>query len=116
MKGLPELLSKREAEGRAELELHVPAGCPWFEGHFSRMPILPGVIQVGWVVHYAHQLFGFGPGLTGLEQVKFRRPVGPDARLFLTLKPDAAKRRVRYEYREGGQSCSAGVLEFGDGA
>lgn len=116
MKGLPELLAKHETEGRAELELRVPADCPWFEGHFSQMPILPGVIQVGWAVHYAHALFGFGPGVTGLEQVKFKRPVGPAAHLVLTLKPDAAKRRVRYEYKEGDQSCSAGVLEFGEGA
>jgi 3-hydroxymyristoyl/3-hydroxydecanoyl-(acyl carrier protein) dehydratase len=114
--GLPELLATSEAEGRVELELDVPADCPWFDGHFARMPILPGVIQVGWAVHYAHTLFGFGPGVTGLEQVKFRRPVGPGTHLTLILKPDPARRRVRYEYRAGEQSCSSGVLEFGEQA
>jgi len=112
MKGLPEVLARRDEHGSVELELTVPADCPWFEGHFSRMPILPGVIQVGWVVHYAHSIFGFGPGVAGLEQVKFKRPVGPGARLTLMLKPDTAKRRVRYEYRVSGESASSGVLEF----
>ena len=116
MKGPPGILARREHDGRTELDLSVPADCPWFEGHFPEMPILPGVVQVGWAAHYAHTLFGLGPGVAALEQVKFKRPVGPGMRLTLTLKPDAARRRVHYEYREGDQPCSSGVLQFGEEA
>src|SRR6185503_20476174 len=106
-------LAERETEGRIELELEVQAANPWFEGHFPQMAILPGVVQIGWAVHLSHARFGFGPGVSVMEQVKFKRPVQPGIRLTLTLKPDAERRRVRYEYREGEQTCSSGVLEFG---
>src|SRR6185312_8106528 len=116
MRGLPEKLAQREVEGRTELELSVPDDCVWLDGHFPGIPILPGVIQVGWAAHYAHTCFGFGPGVAALEQVKFKRPVEPGMRLTLTLKPDTARHRVRYEYRAGGDICSSGVLQFGEPA
>ncbi|HEX7964601.1 MAG TPA: hypothetical protein VF651_02680 [Gammaproteobacteria bacterium] len=113
MKGLPTILARRDADGRTELELEVGAGNPWFEGHFPAMAILPGVVQIGWAAHFAHALHGLGPGVTAMEQVKFRRPILPGARVTLELKPDAAKGRLRYEYRAGGESCSSGTLVFG---
>jgi len=113
VKGLPEILARRETEGRCELDLEVPASNPWFEGHFPAMAILPGVIQLGWAAHYAHELHGYGPEVTALEQVKFKRPIQPGARLTLLLKPDPEKRKVRYEYRDSETVCSSGVLDFG---
>jgi 3-hydroxymyristoyl/3-hydroxydecanoyl-(acyl carrier protein) dehydratase len=116
MKGLPQVMARRDADGRTELDLRVPADSPWFEGHFPQMAILPGVVQVGWAAHYAHDLFALGPGVIALEQVKFKRPVEPGMLLTLTLRPDAVKQRARYEYRSGEDVCSSGVLQFGEGA
>jgi 3-hydroxymyristoyl/3-hydroxydecanoyl-(acyl carrier protein) dehydratase len=112
MNGLPLILARRDAEGRTELDLEVPADNPWFEGHFPAMAILPGVVQIGWAAHYAHTLHGLGPDVAALEQVKFKRPILPAARLTLQLKPDAAGGKLRYEYRDAEQNYSSGTLAF----
>jgi 3-hydroxymyristoyl/3-hydroxydecanoyl-(acyl carrier protein) dehydratase len=114
VKGLPRILARREADGRTELDLEVQAGNPWFEGHFPQFAILPGVVQIGWVAHFAHALHGLGPGVVAMNQIKFRRPILPRSRITLILKPDHTAGKVRYEYRDAEHGYSSGTLRFGD--
>jgi len=115
MKGLPEVLKEERSPERVELHISVEVSNPWFRGHFPQFAILPGVVQIGWAEHYARTLFGLDTGIASLQQVKFKRPIPPGARLTLALKPDMAARRVRYEYRDGDTSYSSGLLQFGGG-
>jgi 3-hydroxymyristoyl/3-hydroxydecanoyl-(acyl carrier protein) dehydratase len=112
--GLPQVLARRESDGRTELDLAVQSDNPWFEGHFPQLAILPGVVQIGWAAHFAHALHGLGPGMTSMDQIKFKRPISPGARITLTLKSDAAARKVRYEYKDAEFVYSSGTLQFGD--
>ena len=114
MNGLPQVLARRDVEGRTELDLEVQPGNPWFEGHFPQFAILPGVVQIGWAAHFAHALHHLGPGVTSMDQIKFKRPILPGARITLTLKPDAAAKKLRYEYQDAEFSYSSGILQFGD--
>ena len=113
MIGLPKITAERRSPERCEFEILVEPENPWFRGHFPGFAILPGVVQIGWAEHYARTLYGFDGGIAALEQVKFRRPIQPGAKLTLALRPDAAVRRVRYEYRDAEASYSSGVLQFG---
>jgi len=116
MNGLPTLLGRRDEAGGIELEIEVPADSRWFEGHFPGFAILPGVVQIGWAAHFGHALCGFGPGVRAMEHIKFKRPILPGARLSLSLKPDPAGNRLRYEYREADQICSSGSLHYISGS
>jgi 3-hydroxymyristoyl/3-hydroxydecanoyl-(acyl carrier protein) dehydratase len=111
MNGLPTLLARRDEAGRIELELEVPADSPWFDGHFPGFAILPGVVQIGWAAHFADKFCELGPDVSGMEHIKFKRPILPGARLILSLKPEAG--RIRYEFREDDQACSSGILLYG---
>ncbi|HSN18680.1 MAG TPA: thioester dehydrase [Gammaproteobacteria bacterium] len=113
MNGLPHILARRETEGRTELDLEVQADNPWFTGHFPETAILPGVVQIGWAVHFGHVSFGLGPGIDLMEQVKFRRPILPGARVTLMLKADVAAGKLRYEYKDAEHVYSSGSLRFG---
>lgn len=113
MNGLPTLLKRRDHAGRIELELEVPADNPWFDGHFPQFAILPGVVQIGWAAHFATSLCGLGPGISGMEHIKFKRPILPGAHLILSLKPETAESRIRYEFREGDETSSSGTLLYG---
>ena len=115
MNGLPRILARRDEAGRIELEIEVDQDNPWFAGHFPEMAILPGVVQIGWAAHFGNALQGLGPGVSTLEQVKFKRPILPGARLTLTLKADLAAHKLRYEYKDAGHSYSSGVLQFEPG-
>ena len=112
MNGLPTVLARRDEAGRIELHIEVPADNRWFEGHFPEFAILPGVVQIGWAAHFGHTLYGLGPGVGLMEQVKFRRPILPGARVTLTLKADSAAHKLRYEYKDAEHSYSSGNLQF----
>lgn len=112
MNALPRILERRHDTAGSVLRLRVEASNLWFEGHFPWLPILPGVVQIGWAEHFACALHGYTPGLSAVEQLKFKRPILPGTELDLVLKPDATTGKLRYEYRDADTSYSAGVLRF----
>ncbi|MGE5626212.1 MAG: hypothetical protein ACM3ZT_11760 [Bacillota bacterium] len=116
MNGLPRILAERRGENSVELDIEVPLDSPWFEGHFDGMAILPGVVQIGWAAHYAGVFYRLGPDIRALEQIKFRRPISPGARLSLQIMADPATGKARYEYRDADASYSSGTLNFGNPA
>ena len=116
MIGLPVITARRLDNAHSELDLLVAADNPWFEGHFPGQPILPGVVQIGWAVHFACELHGFKPGATALEQIKFKRPILPGAQMTLHLTRGKDGRKLRYEYRDAATIYSSGTLNFGAAA
>lgn len=112
MNGLPVIIGQRRSGLKSELDILVAPDCPWFEGHFPGQPILPGVVQVGWVVHFAGELHGYKHAVHELEQVKFKHPILPGAKLTLRLTADPDRHRLRYEYHDGITSVSSGTLNF----
>lgn len=107
---LPEVLDRKREGDLARLELHIAAGLGWFAGHFPGHPILPGVVQIGWVIHFAAEMFGLGREVVSMEQIKFRRPIGPGTRLALTLRQDG--RLVEYALAGAGVTYASGRLRF----
>ncbi|MDR2093447.1 MAG: AMP-binding protein [Azoarcus sp.] len=91
------------------LQLQVPRNLVWFEGHFPDSPILPGVVQLDWVAHFAHRYFGFDVTATDISGLKFQNMIRPgDApRLALTLKPGG---RLEFIYTLDGKPGSHGVF------
>lgn len=116
MNGLPIVISERRSVDHSELDLLVAPDNHWFEGHFPNHPILPGVVQIAWAVYYAGVLHGLTRALRTLEQIKFKRPILPGARLTLHLTADIATGRLRYEYRDAQHTYASGMLDFGTAA
>jgi beta-hydroxyacyl-ACP dehydratase FabZ len=80
----------------------------FFQGHFPHQPVMPGVLiceamaQVGAI--FAHNARGGAPDrkvfvLTGLDNVKFKRPVEPGDQLRMELT--CLKRRGSYWRMQG---------------
>lgn len=82
---LPVELEVRRQQNQASLLLRVDPDLPWFRGHFPGQPLLPGVAQLDWVMHYATRLLAPGKRFASVESIKFQRPVLPGAQLALTL-------------------------------
>jgi beta-hydroxyacyl-ACP dehydratase FabZ len=89
----------------------------FFQGHFPGNPVMPGVL----LIEAMAQVGAFmlltatdDPGrrqlrLTGLDAVRFRRPVVPGDQVLFTVEFVAAKKsivKVRGEARVDGQLCA----------
>jgi len=84
----PEVLDERRSEGAIEQVLRVPEALECWPGHFPARAILPGVLQLGWVVELAARWLG-PTRVVGIEGLKFKRPIGPGQRLTLRLESAA---------------------------
>ncbi len=66
--------------------LLIDADLFWFQGHFPAQPILPGVAQLDWVMHYGIALLAPGKQFSAIENIKFQQPILPGKTLRLTLQ------------------------------
>ena len=84
------------------LSLHIPADIAYFNGHFPTTPILAGVVQVDWALHFAAEHLELDKNkFTGAPQLKFSQLILPGATLQLELTYQNGTLRFRY-YHEAG--------------
>jgi len=96
--------------------VRIPYDLAHFSGHFAAVPVVPGVAQIGWAMHFAQQDllpkccpdFRFG----GLEVLKFQRLVRPGDKLHLALRFDTQTRKLHFAFTsaEGQGPCSSGRI------
>ena len=93
-----------------KLELYIPPEIIYFSGHFHNAPVLPGVVQLEWVLHFANDYLGINKtDFIHIEQMKFSQIIPPDTKLFLhlTLKEN----NLRFKYYNDKAVYSAGKLK-----
>ena len=95
----------------AEVPIVLAGDEHFFQGHFPRHPILPGVVQLGFAVEHAKRLYGFDGAVREVKKMKFVHVVEPRREVTLVLAKKGAC-EVAYEFREGDVLCSSGTLVF----
>ncbi|MDR5695543.1 MAG: 3-hydroxyacyl-ACP dehydratase FabZ [Armatimonadota bacterium] len=95
---------------------------PYFQGHFPRHPIMPGVLIVEAMAQVGAALILNRPELAGkmayfaaIDKVRFRRPVTPGDQLVLEAELVAMKGRVgklKTTAKVEGQVVAEGELTF----
>jgi 3-hydroxymyristoyl/3-hydroxydecanoyl-(acyl carrier protein) dehydratase len=99
-------------EHSIELRVGVPYDLEIFDGHFPAIPIVPGVVQIGWAVRAARTHLGVSGFLCALEKIKFRRIVQPGDQLLLRLDYEPTGRLLRFRYSHDGTLASSGEVSF----
>lgn len=69
-----------------------------FSGHFTDLPLLPGVTQIRLAVELAHQFLATPPLFVAMEVIKFQQPIFPDMRVTLDLRWDENKEKLHFRY------------------
>ena len=112
---LPQILenSVDEKSGEHILQFIVPYDLICLEGHFPGKPILPGVVQVQWVMHFCNELFGVsGKRFLRLEVLKFQKIILPGERIYLGIRWDNQKNVATFRYTRKDHSLSSGRVVF----
>ncbi len=100
----PSVLSSVVEDNQATLQLLIDSDLLDLKGHFTHFPLLPGVTQIDWAVHYAQEMLGVTPHFQGMEVVKFQEPIRPNTQVTLSLNWDNTKEKLAFSFtseREG---------------
>ncbi|BET95506.1 ApeI family dehydratase [Xenorhabdus taiwanensis] len=106
-----EIHREQSAQNEVSVQLYLDPNLDWFRGHFPIQPLLPGVAQIDWVMHYAQTLLAPDWFFSSIEMVKFQFPLQPNDKLLLNIKWDEKKNLLTFHYdvtaRNGSESQTA---------
>src|SRR5262245_38533317 len=106
----PEIRVVRALADGAEFDLFLPADLACLDGHFPRMPIVPGVAQIDWAVKLAARHLNFPIDSAQAFRVKFRRVAFPNTVVTLSLRHTGPWRRLNFQYSSGVEVLSSGSI------
>jgi 3-hydroxymyristoyl/3-hydroxydecanoyl-(acyl carrier protein) dehydratase len=107
----PQILSRYDDSPQLRILLDISSELGWFRGHFPGNPVLPGIVQVHWVVTATRFLFGMSDGPGEIKRLKFKSVVTPPHVIELALcRPTECE--VQFDYSSLGQQHSQGRLIF----
>jgi acyl-coenzyme A synthetase/AMP-(fatty) acid ligase/3-hydroxymyristoyl/3-hydroxydecanoyl-(acyl carrier protein) dehydratase len=97
---------------RVTLEIIVPPDLLYLEGHFPQAPILPGVVQVDWALHYGRKYFRLNGDFCAMHALKFQYVIRPDCAVTLELHHDLARSCLNFRYYSAAGQHASGRLLF----
>jgi uncharacterized membrane protein/3-hydroxymyristoyl/3-hydroxydecanoyl-(acyl carrier protein) dehydratase len=106
----PQQLRVRQGDDRCEQDLRVPEHLACWPGHFPDLFILPGVLQVQWVMDAIGQFTQRVPELRCIEALKFKRPLYPGNPFTLVLEANRDRDRFSFRIEEAGEIYSSGRI------
>ncbi len=82
----PHVLETLPTEVGRCLTLQVPPNLLYLQGHFPEMPVVPGVVQLHWVMEVLEDLLETSIETKKMEAVKFREPLLPGSHFHLEVR------------------------------
>lgn len=91
----------------------VPRDLPVFSGHFPGLPVVPGIMQVGWVAELAREHALVTGRCRGVVTAKFRRLLLPGMHIDASLDGGSRSGQLQFRFKCGSDVVSVGRLLFG---
>ena len=108
----PEFTELSQHGNLITLDLHIPDTLHWFEGHFPKQAVLPGVVQTHWAGALSTHFFKPQGPFKQLRNVKFLSMILPNATLQLQLKWNDEKQNAAFLYAHDDTTHTKGSLQF----
>jgi acyl-coenzyme A synthetase/AMP-(fatty) acid ligase/3-hydroxymyristoyl/3-hydroxydecanoyl-(acyl carrier protein) dehydratase len=108
----PELLASDASGELRRFEVLAGEDLLAFRGHFPAMPILPGVVQLDWVIRFARQSFALPGAFSAIEVLKFQQPIRPGMKLTISLEWLPARSAVAFRLTSGERPLASGRMVF----
>lgn len=107
-----EVITSAENERKVMLKLFIPSSIQYFDGHFPGQPILPGVTQTHWAIHYGIEYLGYNGEFTRLEAIKFQNVIRGDTQVSLELTYHPSNGKLLFRYFSDSIAHSSGRVVF----
>ena len=103
--------SIHQDENTLTLQLYTQPELEYFKGHFPGRPILPGVVQTHWAIHYGAIHLGLPEKIKKLEVIKFKNLIQPEMDITLKLELKA-NGKLSFSYLSGDNVMSSGRIVY----
>jgi 3-hydroxymyristoyl/3-hydroxydecanoyl-(acyl carrier protein) dehydratase len=91
----PIVLEQFRGRDYLERSCRVPKDLACFSGHFPGRPVVPGALQIDWVMDVVAELLDEPPRVAELESLKFPAPLGPGQAFRIHVR-NIAKNRIDF--------------------
>lgn len=102
--------SQSAVENSIVLQAVVPLDLIYFKGHFSNFPLVPGVVELQWVVSKVPDLLGRNIVIERIDNLKYQQFLRPNDHVELSLTWDEIKHRVKFQLKSNGEPCASGLI------
>jgi AMP-binding enzyme/ApeI dehydratase len=109
----PETCAVRPTADGVDIDLFLAPAIVYFQGHFPGFPIAPAVAQIDWAVRLASRHLGLSIASAPEFRVKFHKMMLPSMRITLSLRHAGKDTCFRFEYRDGLDVLSSGIIARG---
>ena len=117
----PKVINQINKSSTSTLKLEVSPNLDAFDGHFDSFPIVPGVIQIQWALHFYKNsplyqqttLINSNKDdiyVSQMSALKFQQVIRPNSTITLTLSFDQAKQCLTFSITDGDIKYSSGKL------
>ncbi len=111
MKRLPEITAiQHQGTHAVILSLLVQPELHYFPNHFPDYPLLPGVVQLDWAIHFGRKTLQARGDFCRMDNIKFQAIVQPGQKLDLHLQWHAENGRLEFAYKQDEKTFSSGVV------
>ncbi|WP_444883318.1 AMP-binding protein [Microbulbifer sp. PSTR4-B] len=112
---VPQIISSEILDNTRQVNFTVNDDLPCLDGHFEGSPVVPGVVQLDWAMHFGRPLVKAGSTFTQMEVIKFKQLMMPGDAVTLSLEFSLEKNKLNYSFRntqDGNIEYSSGRLCF----
>lgn len=112
---LPDLVKVNTVGDETELTLYISAEIDYFKGHFPQAPVLPGVAQLDWAVHFASQYLTLSSHVVqNVEVLKFQVVIQPELEVKLILTQKSGNKFTFKYVSEKGTHASGRIVTLAE--
>jgi len=108
----PEIISETVSDQRCSVRARVPEDLLYLEGHFPDFAVVPGVIELEWVMSFLDKLAPDRGPIASMENVKFHEVLLPGSEFSLEVEWDSLRKRASYLLANGDRKYSSGKVSF----
>ncbi|MBS1157215.1 MAG: hypothetical protein H6R07_3139 [Proteobacteria bacterium] len=110
---LPNVVQQQATATGIVLQLDLVPELACFAGHFPDLPVLPGVAQLEWAVHFGSALLGTPSEFQGMDAIKFQQIIRPGSQIELALDYLPTKQQLQFRYQSASGQHSSGRIRLG---
>ena len=112
----PIVKNKTQDNNSLEMLVSFPKNAEYFDGHFDEFAVLPGVVQINYVMLCAEEYFGITPDISGMTKLKFTKIIQPDMDIFLKIECIKDYGKITFKYFMDDAIYSSGNINLGNAA